>query len=158
MTKKIPDAIFSAVAANGKLTFVNEEHLKWYMSEHDTEELAVHIMPTVKLSQKLKMYAYYHANVLNCAVLGYTAAGWPGIDNVKADYLLRAEFAKDFIKKPNGDYVPIMIDKRNMTKARLLKFIQDCIFFIESDLGIEVPSTDEYRVKKTTGRIFKEVK
>lgn len=158
MSKKIPEAIFTAKAVNGKIVVSEPDHLNFYAIEHDNEELFVHVEPIVQLPEKMKLYAYYHVNILQCAVIGYTAAGYPGIDTVKADYLLRAEFAKDFIRKPDGSYTAIMLDKRNMTKTRLLKFAQDCIFFIETELGIIVPSSEEFKIKKATGKNFKEIK
>lgn len=142
----------------GKPLFKNQEDLYRYCVEHEGEEIIASLRPKVNTPAKKKMFAFYHANVLQCAMIGYTAAGYPGMDTVKADYLLRAELAKDFIEKPDGSYEPVMLDKRNFTKARLLKYLQDCIFFIESDLQVRVPSADEYRAAIATGRNFIDVK
>mgnify|MGYP006921356593 CR=1 FL=1 len=157
MSNKIPELIFSARAENEKLLFRNPEDVRKYCIEHSDEDLLVHIQPLAKTAPKLKMYAFYYVNILECAVIGYTNAGYEGVDKVTADYLLRAQFAKDYIRKPDGTYEPIMLDKRNMSKARLLKLLQDSIMFIENDLGIEVADSEEYKVMKATKRNFKKV-
>ena len=156
MSSKLPEAIFKCTAIDGEPVWASEDFRR-YLIEHEGEELILHAKPSVKTAEKLKMYAFWHVNILNCAVLGYTYAGYPGMDTVKADYLLRAEFAKDFIQKPDGTYIPIMLEKKSMTKARLLKLLQDAIQFIEQDLQVEVADAQEWKVKKITGRNFKTV-
>lgn len=158
MSSKLPEAIFKFKCVNGKPEWLYPEDIRKYCLEHEQEEILAYCKPTVETAPKLKLYAFYHVNVLQCAVIGYTAAGHSGIDTVKADYLLRALFAKDFIIDHKNEYVPIMLDKRNMTMPRLLKFVQDSIFFIESDLGIDVPESDEYKQRKLTGKNYKKVK
>jgi len=152
------EALFTAMCSKGKLVFYNTYDLERFCLENDGTEMIITIKESSKLSQKLKMYAFYHVAILDCAVRAYTNAGYPGIDKVKADYLLRAEFAKDFIEKPNGEFVPIMIDKRNMSKGRLHKFLSDCLFFLESEFSQEVPNAEEFKLKKATGRNYKEAK
>jgi len=158
MASKVPEVIFKAFAKEGKIRFTDPEDLYKYCIEHDGEELFVYLKESNKASDKMKMYAFYYVNILQCAVIGFTSVGYEGIDIVKADYLLRASFAKDFIQKPDGSWIPIMLDKRNMSKNRLLKYITDCIFFIENELQITVPSSDEYKVQIKTGQNFKKVR
>lgn len=158
MSQKIPEAIFKFVCKDGKPLWSNPDDLYKYCIEHDMEEIIMHCKPSAVTAEKLKMHAFYHVNILQCAVIGYTYSGYPGVDAVKADYLLRAEFCKDFVQDNKGGYIPIMLDKRNMTKARLLKFIQDAIFFIEQELQVTVPSAEEWRIKQQTGKNFKEIK
>lgn len=152
------EAIFSRLCRDGKMITINQEDERNYALEHDGEIIICHYKPAAKTSEKMKMYAYYHSAILDCAVIGFTYIGYEGIDKVKADYLLRAEFAKDFIMRPDGSVQPVMMDKKNMTKARLLKYLQDCIMFIESELQQRVPDSDEYKYKKLTGKSFKPVK
>lgn len=158
-SRKIPEVIFTAKALNGYIVFDNMEELSMYALEHEQEELMVHIIPAAKVSPKLKMYKYYHKVILNCAMIGYTHAGYPNLDLVSTDYLLRAELAKSFVEKPGGEYQPIMLDKRNMTKARLHKYLEDCIFFIETQLQVIVPDSEAYKSGGDTGnRNFKTIK
>lgn len=157
MSRKVPEVIFSATASGGNLIFENSMHLSMYCKEHEGETLFIHIQPDKQLSKKLQMYKYYHKVVLECAVIGYTSAGYPGMDTVKADYLLLAELAKDFIEMPDGKYQPRVMDKRDMTNSRLHKFISDAIFFIENEFDIEVPDSESYKISVGTGRDFKAI-
>lgn len=152
------EAIFSKVSKDGKLVSLSPDEERKYALEHDGEIIVAHYKPMAKTGEKMRMYAFYHSVMLECAMIGFTYIGYEGIDKVKADYLLRAEFAKDFIVRPDGSTQVIMLDKRNMTKARLLKYLQDCIMFIESELQQNIPDSSEYKLKKLTGRDFKEVK
>lgn len=155
-SRKVPEVIFSAVSRGNALVWHNPDDLERYLIEHRDEELFIHIELAAKLSQKMQMYKFYHRVILQCAVIGYTAVGYEGVDNVKADYLLRSEFAKDFIKGPKG-WEPIILDKRNMTKARLHKYLEDCIFFIENELQQGVPDSEAYKINKATGKNFRPV-
>ena len=157
ITRPCMEAIFKGRSQNGRLVFYNSEDVQKVLDENDGEDIIIEMKPESKTSQKMKMYAFYHGPLLHCAMIRYTFAGWDGIDKVKADYLLRAEFAKDFIKRPDGEYVPIMIDKRKMTKNRLLKYIQDCLLFIEIELKQSVPDSESYKASKGTGHNFKKV-
>lgn len=158
MSSKLETFILEFTAKGGKPVWKNPDDLYRHCVEHEGEDITVQMLPTVKTAKKLKMFRFYYVNVLHCAVIGYTHAGYPAMDTVKADYLLRAECAKSFIEKPNGEFEPIMLDKRSMTNARLLKYLQDCIHFIESELGVRVPSAEEYRMQRDTGISFREVR
>ena len=154
---KISEAIFKATAKNKKLVWHNVYDLERFLIENEDVDLFVTFKQLNKLSEKFKMYAYYHGPLLACAIIGYTNAGYSGIDKVKADYLLRAEFAKDFILKPNGDTQVIMLDKSSMNKTRLLKLLVDCIQFLEEELDMECPDSEEWKLKRQTGKDFKKV-
>ena len=158
MSKKVPEVIMTGTAHQGGIYWHNLEDMVKYCHEHLGEDLFIHIEPMAQVSEKLKMFAFYHKVVLHCAVIGYTGAGYEGIDNVHADYKLRAEFAKDFIKDPKGNWEPIVLQKSGMTKARFHKFLEDCIFFIEQTLQQRIPDSQEYRMFQETGKQFKTVK
>ena len=151
------EAILTARSNGERLFFYNSKDFAKLLTETAGEDLIISVKPKAKSAEKLRMFAYYHGPVLHCAMMGFTAMGYDGIDKVKAEYLLRAEFAKDFIKKPDGSYQVIMLDRSAMTKARFLKYLQDCLLFIENDLKMNVPDSEEYLVSKATSRNFKKV-
>lgn len=155
---KISEAIFKFTAKGGKAIYHNVYDFERFLLENEGLELYTTFKQANKLSEKWKMYNFYHGPLLACAIVGYTKAGYSGIDKVKADYLLRAEFAKDFIIGSGGKTTVIMIDKSTMSKSRLLKLLQDAIFFIEEELQMEVPDSNEWRAKKDTGKNFTTVK
>lgn len=151
------EALFDARCIDKKLVFTNSADLEKYCIQHSSEEIIVQLKLAARVGPKMRLYAFYHGPLLEVAMIGYTYAGYEGIDKVKADYLLRAEFAKDFIKRPDGTYVPIMMDKHKMSQPRLFKFVQDCVFFIERDLQQTIPDSEEYKISKNAGRNYKRV-
>lgn len=156
--KKVSEALFAAKSERGGLKFFNYEDLEKFCLENEGENIIVQLNVEAKSSEKLRMFAYYYGPVLECAMIGYTMQGWQGVDKVVADYKLRAEFAKDYIRNPAGEYEPYLIRASKMTKARLLKFIEDCLLFIEQDLGQKTPDSESYLASKGTDRKFKQVK
>jgi len=155
---KVTEAIFAFHAKNGKPVWHNIYDFERFLMENEGVEMYATFKQANKLSEKWKMYSYYHGPLLACAIIALTRAGYSGMDKVKADYFLRAEFAKDFILGPNGKQTVIMLDKSGMTKARLLKLLQDCIQYLEEEFGQECPDSTEWKMKKETGREFKEQK
>lgn len=154
---KISEAIFKATSSNKKLVWHNIYDLERFLVENEDMELWITFKQANKLSEKWKMFAYYHGPLLDAAVIGYTNAGYEGVDKVKADYLLRAELAKDFILKKGEDPKIIIIDKSTMNKTRLLKFLTDSIHYIESELQQECPDSQEWKMSKLTNRDIRKV-
>lgn len=152
------EAILIATSKDNKMLFHNSYDLERYCKEHDGQELVVSIKPMAKTSPKMLLYAFYHGPLLDCFIKAYTSAGYDGIDKVKADFLLRAEFAKDFILKKNGEAIPYIIDKKDMTKERLTKFVQDCLFHLEDEFKMTPPDAEEYKLNKGSSTKFKAVK
>lgn len=148
------EALYTGTPHAGKMIWKNALDIEKYFLENNDVELIVEFKQAARVGPKMKLYAYYHGPLLDCALIGYIAMGWEGLDKVKVDYLLRAEFAKDFIKRPDGTYEPIMIDKHTMSPQRLLKFVQDCLLYIEQELQQTVPDSEEYKLSKITGRKF----
>lgn len=149
------EAIFKAIPQRGRLTFLNLYDIERYCLENEGVELIVHMKEAAKTAPKMLMYAYYHCVILDSFIRGATRAGHSGIDKVTADYMLRADFAKDFVKGLDGVYKPILLDKSRMSKTRLHKFLQDSIFYIESNFEVEIPDSQAYKINKETGRDFK---
>jgi hypothetical protein len=109
------------------------------------------IQPSAITSEKLKMYAYYQKVILSVAIECFTDIGWEGVDEVSADEILKTQVAKEFIHNPlTGEEMMFVEPKAKMTKDRLIKYINDCILFLES-LGWRVPESDEYKAKMLTG-------
>lgn len=155
---KTSEAIFSSSTKDRKIIWHNVYDLERFLADNEGIDLYWTCKQANKLSKKYKMYAYWHVAILEAAVRGYTNAGYEGIDKVKADYLLRAELAKDFIIKPDGSRQVIMLDKSGMSAQRLHKLLSDAIFFLESELQVEVVDGQEWKLNRSTGGNFKTVK
>ncbi len=153
------EALFTAIPKNGKLWFSNVEDLFKYCVENEGIELAINVKHLAKLPEKLRMFSFLFGPLMDTAVRGYTRQGWEGIDKVKARYMLQAEYAKEDVFNPKtGEVKTTLIDLKSMSKARLHKFISDCIFHLETHLEVEPPDAEAFKIKKLTGRDFKSVK
>lgn len=131
--------------------------LERFLSENEGVDLSWTCKQTNKLSEKWRMFAYYHGPLLDCAVIALTRAGYSGVDKVKADYIIRAEFAKDFIIKPNGETQVIMLDKSGMNKQRLHKLLTDAIHWLEEEFQQECPDSQEWKMQKITNRNIRRI-
>lgn len=149
--------ILKAIAKDGRLSFLNQIDLGKFCIEYDNKELLIEIKEYNKSGAKAKLFAYYFAVVLKTATAAYRSTG-EMIDDVESDYRLRAEFSKTFIKDKSGEYIAVLKDKRDMTKDELLQYVQDCIFFIESNFGWQVPDSASYKMLKKTGKNYQPVK
>jgi len=156
---KTSEAIFRATPKNNKLIWHNVYDLERFLIENEGIDLTITMKQTSKLSEKVRMFAYLFGPLLECAVIGYTKAGYEGMDKVKARYKLQAELAKgEIYNGKTGKTEIYLLELSTMPKSRLLKFIQDCIFFLEAELQMEVPDSDAYKLKKINGRDMKSVK
>jgi len=135
---------------------IEKEDFVKALEEFTGKELQVTIEESASLSPKRKLYNYYHKVVLSSAIRMYSDFGYEAMDKLKADYLLKAECASSTMIK-NGKEVPYLEDKSAMSKTRLIKFVNDCIHFMESH-GYEVPDADEYKAMLKYGREMKLVR
>lgn len=156
---KTSEAIFRATPKDGKLIWHNVYDLERFCTENEAIELTINMKQTSKLSEKIRMFSFLFGPLLECAVIGYTKAGYEGMDKVKARFKLQAELAKgEIYNSKTGKTEIYLLELSTMPKSRLLKFIQDCIFFLEAELQMEVPDSDAYKLKMLTGRDMKTVK
>ena len=110
-------------------------------------------------AEKERMYAYYQKVVLSVAMVFFTDMGWEMIDKNKADEMLKDQCAQEPVfNHKTGEKKLIREDKKYMSKDRLIKYINDCILFLEEN-GYKVPESEEYKNKLITGRDgFKTIK
>jgi hypothetical protein len=129
----------------------NQDFIR-YLKANVGNPLIAMFSPAKNQSEKEQMYAYYHKVVLGVAMQAFTDDGWEGVDKVKADHLLKSMFAKDIMyNHKTGKEEVYLEDKSAMNKGRLIKFITDCIIWLEIERGVAVPDADEYKAYKQTG-------
>jgi len=136
----------------------NEDFIK-YLKHMANTPLRIEMKPDVKKNTKQALYDYYHGPLMAVAIQAYTNAGYELMDEVKCDYLLKAECAKGTMTTPEGEQV-YLLDKAKMDKARLVKFISDCIVHLEMNLGVpakNIPDAEMYKNLQEMGRAFKSV-
>lgn len=150
------EAIFTSTPSNGKNYWDNIEDIEDFFRENNGKSLTWRVTHTAKLSQKIKMYNYLFGPLMNSAVNGFNYIGYSGIDKVSARYKLQAEFAKAELYNEKTKQTEVyLLELSKMPKERLLKFIQDCIFYIEEHLQQRVPDSEEYKNMILTGKAFK---
>lgn len=153
------EAIFSFIPRNGKPVWNNPFDMERYCLQNEGVDTTASFKASAKLSEKMKMYKFLFGPLMDSAVRGYARQGWDGIDKAKARYMLQAEFAKEeFYNSKTGQIVITIIDLSSMSKARLLKFLQDCIYYIETELETETPDSEGWKMKKITGKDYQTVK
>jgi hypothetical protein len=151
--------IFGAQTMNGILYFNNKEDSEAYFKSIKGIQLTVTIEENDKLTDKQKLYNYYHKVVLRQhALKAFRAAGYVCKDEVEVSYHLEAMFAKIYLKKPDGTFEIGIEPKHRMTKGRLLIFVVDVIHFLETEMGEMVSDSEEYKIWKATGKKLSKIK
>lgn len=151
------EAIFNAVPKKGRLIFDNLIDLERYCIEKEGVEQVIWLKDLAKLPEKQRMFNYLFGPLMSVVVRALTDAGYQGMDNVKARYKMQADFCKADMIGPNG-VETYLLDLSSMSKSRLLKFIQDIIFHLESEYNQDCPDSSLYKMMKLTGEPFKSVK
>lgn len=150
------EAIFSATPSFDKLIWNNKYDLERFCVENSGIEMVVSFKPMAKTSEKMRLYAFLFGPLLDCAVKAFSDAGWELLDKNQALQLLKIEFAKDVMIHPKtGNEIVFTMELSKMDKARLLKFIQDIILYLEMEFGQETPSSDEYKNLRLHGRAYR---
>lgn len=142
----------------GDLTY-NEDFRKYLKQFADTP-LRMELKPAIKKNVKQALYDYYYGPLMAVAIDAYTNAGYELMDEVKCDFMLKAECAKGIMMTPEGERV-YLLDKSKMPKARLVKFVNDVIVHLEMNLGVpheNIPDAEMYKNLQEMGRKFKSVK
>ncbi len=135
---------------------VHNQDFKDYLTEMADIELYIEIRPKAKLTEKQMMYNYYHKVILGVAIEAFTDLGWEDMDKMKADHILKAQCACGTMVKEGEEHI-FLEDKSRMTKARLRKFLTDCILFLDKDLGYRVPESEPWKNKERFGNEFRTV-
>lgn len=150
------EATFKATPEKGRF---KHHDLERYLIENEGVELDIKMQPAANVSEKLRMYNYLFGPIADCAMRGYTSAGWEGVDKVKAMYMLRSELSKDFItNSKTGEKIIDLLDLKKVSKERLLKVVQDSLHFLEVELHQQVPDAAEWKNYKSSGRNMERVK
>jgi hypothetical protein len=109
------------------------------LKENPGKEMSVTLEVVEDKRNKSNLMEYYHKVILPIARECLTDT-YEIVDDVIADYALKAESAKKIIynKKTGGEEV-FLEDKSKMSKKRLHKFISDSILFLEQNYNARIP-------------------
>lgn len=130
---------------SGAMRWVDAPSVSHYLKSMAGHTLVFNVKEATRLSDKERMYNYYHKAILPAMMEVLTRAGWIA-DKVIADYELKAVCAKDiYYNEKTGEQKIALIDKSSMNKSRLLKYINDCIMFLETEYGMTILSGQEWK-------------
>lgn len=153
------EAIFQITPSKGGLPYNHQDDIFKYLTEKEGVAQTITFIDTGSLSEKQLMYAFLFGPIMHCAVNGFTAAGYEGVDKAKARYMLEAEFCKAEIYNSRTQKVDIYTESvAHMSKKRLYKFITDVLFFLETELGQRVPDAEAFKARMASGRNYEQVK
>lgn len=145
-----PSDSFSSKEMAEPLT--SQKDFQTFLRGNIGKSITVELKLTEKLSEKERMYGYYHKVLLGIAMEVYTNEGWESMDKVKADYFLKSECGKGIMYNPVTQTEEVyLLDKSRMPKDRLRKFITDVVIFLEVEKGCKVPDSSEYMMELRTG-------
>lgn len=137
---------FEAVSKDGQMMYLSRNQVEGYCRQYEGQSFIVTFQQKDKLSDKQRMYNFLYGPLLDCAVKALEDMGYDGMDKVIACHMLRDQFAKDYILNlKTNDREPYLLEIGRMSKDRLLKFINDSIYFIEQDLSHPVPDSQQYK-------------
>lgn len=151
------EGVFDFKPWDGHIGALNPVDWNKFLIENNNVRLTATFRETASITEKERMYAFLHKAVYPAVVSALTASGYSGIDNVVADYRMKAEFAKDTYINPDGEEEVFLLDKSRMSKARLHKYLSDILFYLEENFEHSVPDAEQYKNYRETGVAFKSV-
>lgn len=153
------EAIFTITPERGKLTAVYCGDLEKYLTEKEGIPQIVKLKDYANSTEKERSFAFLFGPTMAAAVQGFTAAGYEGVDKVKARYMLESMFCKAESYNPKTGKVAIYTESvSSMGIKRLHKFIGDVLFFLEAELGQQVPDAEAFKMRIKTGKNYESVK
>lgn len=155
---KTEEASFHIFPKDGKVGLYSEDMTK-YLLENEGIEQRVTFKQASRITDKEKLYAFLFGPLMSAAAQGFTSAGYPGVDKVQARFILEAEFCKMNVYNPIKDTIMTHTEHvSSMSKARLLKYVVDIIFFLELELSQSVPDAEQYKLQLKTGKNYQRIK
>jgi hypothetical protein len=124
---------------SGKQLF--NRQLKELIIENKTSKVPVEIIvKRIDEEKTNKQLGYYFGVVVKYAMTGYKSLGWLGMDEIKTDNELRMEGFSEVICNPStGEMKKYSRSLSSASKKEVQDYIDWCIIYILTELGIEVP-------------------
>jgi predicted transcriptional regulator len=153
------EAIFNITPTRGRIHVSSGSDMERYLTEKEGVMQIVKLKDYAKSTEKERLYSFIFGPIMSCAVDGFTAQGYEGVDKVKARYMLEAEFCKEESYNPKTGKVTIYTESiSGMGVKRLHKFAVDSLFFLETDLGQKVPDAEAFKMRVSSGRDYESIK
>ncbi len=124
-----------------------------FAQHHDNSKVMISYRPYGSLVQKERLFAYLFGPLLQCLANAMEDAGMEGS---KKDWYeaMKGRYAafpwyNPLSKKEEVRTLDFSSD--STTSAQLGKFVNDIVLFLEMEVGVEVPDSEEYKTQKRLG-------
>jgi hypothetical protein len=99
----------------------------------------------LKVFKTLPQMGYYRAEIQKKCAIGLTENGWNGVDeDIAHEFLKRRFFAKNMVNPETGEVFEDAKSLADASKEEMSEFIDNCIVFIETELGTYIQSPEEW--------------
>lgn len=148
---KQDEAIFTFTPYKGNkwstviMDLLLQEDFKNYVKENSGINITISLEHTLSKSEKSRMYKYLNGPLIRAVMEAKRNSGDPK-DKVECMIEMKYLFAKDIVQV-NGSSHAIIMSQSDMTKKKLLIFIQDIINHLEQEYGYKAPDSQEYLIK-----------
>ncbi len=122
------------------------ETLSKFLYQSRESEVTITVEENNKVTEKVRIYAYLNG-VLIPALMKARRNQGDVVDKAECMVDMKILFAKDVKEDKNGNQLIVVMSQSDMTKQRLLDFVTDIIFHLESEYGVEAPDAEEYKLK-----------
>lgn len=156
---KVQEAIFNITPYGGYIYIDERSDLHKYLLENERVEQVIQLKRADKMTEKERLYAFLFGPLMSVAITGYTNAGYPAVDKVKARFLLEAELSKYEVYSPAAGKTKVYTRSvSDMGAKELLEFIVNVIYFLEAEFKVSCPDAEEYKMRLKAQRELKRIK
>lgn len=117
-----------------------------FLYQSRESEVTITVEENNKTNEKIRMYAYLNGVLIPTLIKAKRNQG-DVLDKTECMLQMKMLFAKDVVTDNSGDQVFVIMSQSDMSKQRLVDFITDIIFHLESEYGIQAPDSEEYKLK-----------
>lgn len=148
---KQDEAIFTFTPRKGNkysdvlMELLFQDDFKSYLKENTDVRITIHLEHYLSKSEKSRMYRYLNGPLIRSVMEAKRHFGDPK-DKAECMLEMKCMFAKDIVVM-NGESHAIIMSQSDMTKKRLLTFIQDIINHLAQEYGWSAPDSQEYLIK-----------
>ncbi len=143
---KTPDGDFrlNLLNANTVIGKLVEMHVKNF-EKFEKKFFDIDIKPVAEYKSN-KQLGYWKAEVVPKAAWGFELAGWEGMNEEKAEKILKEKFFTETLTNPKtGEHKTIIKTLQDVTHEDMGVLIETSVMFISEDLGVECEDPEDYK-------------
>ena len=129
---------------DGLLHFVNPNFAVDMFSKFEGKEIEIVILDKSDYKTKNGLFKYYYGYVLEAALNGYLELGF-NLNKEAVDDIFKQTFATSVYYDQYGREREYTRNKSSMNKYELKRYVMQCLYFTELELGMYVPDSDKFK-------------